>query len=245
MKANARFPILLLLGLAAPATLHAGVIAAAGITEPIADVILSASVPGIVSAWKFKEGDFVNQGDVILELDKRLEELETERRKLAMDKNKKDWEALQTLFQKNSISVRKEELEKAEADYKIAATEYEMATEQLRKRSVAAPTAGNIAEITRDVGEACQPYQPLIRIVDTRQGYFVSNVEARIAGRLNLEQAANLEIASGLDVLKVKGKVVFISPVVDPASGLQKVRIRFDNADGRIRPGVAGKLLLD
>ena len=218
---------------------------AAGITEPIADVTLSASVPGIVSAWKFKEGDFVKQGDVILELDKRLEELETERRKLAMDKNKKDWEALQTLFQKNSISVRKEELEKAEADYKIAATEYEMATEQLRKRSVAAPTAGYLAEIARDVGEACQPYQPLIRIVDTRQGYFVSNVEARVAGRLKLDQTANLEIATGQTVLKVSGKVVFISPVVDPASGLQKVRVLFDNADGRIRPGVAGKLLLD
>lgn len=218
---------------------------AAGITEPIADVTLSASVPGIVSAWKFKEGDFVKQGDVILELDKRLEELETERRKLAMDKNKKDWEALQTLFQKNSISVRKEELEKAEADYKIAATEYEMATEQLRKRSVAAPTAGYLAEIARDVGEACQPYQPLIRIVDTRQGYFVSNVEARVAGRLKLDQTANLEIATGQTVLKVSGKVVFISPVVDPASGLQKVRVLFDNADGSIRPGVAGKLLLD
>lgn len=245
MKANARFPILLLLCLAAPVTLHAGQIMAAGITEPIADVTLSASVPGIVSAWKFKEGDFVKQGDVILELDKRLEELETERRKLAMDKNKKDWEALQTLFQKNSISVRKEELEKAEADYKIAATEYEMATEQLRKRSVAAPTAGYLAEIARDVGEACQPYQPLIRIVDTRQGYFVSNVEARVAGRLKLDQTANLEIATGQTVLKVSGKVVFISPVVDPASGLQKVRVLFDNADGSIRPGVAGKLLLD
>lgn len=219
--------------------------ATAGITEPIADVTLGASVPGIVSAWKFKEGDFVKPGDTIIQLDQRLEELEAARRKLAMDKTQRDWQALQTLFQKNSISVRKEELEKAETDYKIAATEYEMAAEQLHKRSVTAPCSGHIVEILRDVGEACQPYQPLLRIVDTRQCYFVSNVESQTASRLKLEQTVTLEITTGTTTLKLPGKVIYLSPVVDPASGLQKIRILFDNADGRVRPGVAGKLLAE
>ena len=38
----------------------------------------------------------------------------------------------------------------------------------------------------------------------------------------------------------IGGKIVFISPVVDPASGLQKVKVLFDNAEGKIRPGVSG-----
>ena len=41
------------------------------------------------------------------------------------------------------------------------------------------------------------------------------------------------------------GKVVFLSPVVDPASGLQKVKLLFDNADGKVRPGLAGKLFIE
>jgi RND family efflux transporter MFP subunit len=218
---------------------------AAGITEPICDVTLSASVPGIVSAWKFKEGDFVKDGQAIIELDKRLEELEAERRKLARDNHKSDWEALQTLFKKNSISVKKDELEKAETEYKIAAAEFEMAAEQLRKRSISAPCSGYIAEITRKVGEACQPYQPLIRVVDTRQCYFVSNVEARAAAPLKPGQIVTLEIESVPVALKLQGKIIFLSPVIDPASGLQKVRVLFDNADSRVRPGVAGKLLIE
>src|SRR3954471_6905077 len=64
-----------------------------GITEPFLDVTLSASVAGIVTAEKFKEGDFVKEGDVILDLDKKLEELETVRRKLVMDNKKVDYDA--------------------------------------------------------------------------------------------------------------------------------------------------------
>ena len=46
---------------------------APGITEAIADVNLSPSVAGIVSVWKFKEGDFVKENEPIVELDKNLE----------------------------------------------------------------------------------------------------------------------------------------------------------------------------
>lgn len=228
-----------------PVLVRAEPMVVAGITEPIYDVTLSASVPGIVSAWKFKEGDFVREGETIIELDKKLEELEAERRKLAMDNRKQDRDNLQALYKKSSISVKKEELEKAETEYKIAAVEYEMAVEQLRKRSITAPCSGNITDITRDVGEACQPYQPLIRVVDTRQCYFISNVEARAAGRLKPDQNIKVEIEISPAPATIQGKIVFLSPVVDPASGLQKVRVLFDNTDGRVRPGVAGKLIIE
>lgn len=215
---------------------------AAGITEPIADVALSASVAGLVSAWKFKEGDFVKKDDVIIELDNRVETLEVERRKLVMDNRMMEWEALQTLFKKSSISVKKEDLDKAETDYKIAVAEHQMATEQLRKRLIVAPCAGYVVEIVRDVGEACEAYQPLVRMVDPRQCYFVSNVEARADGRLKLGQEVQLRIETSGEPKQCAGKVVFLSPVVDPASGLRKVKVLFDNADRKINPGVAGKM---
>lgn len=224
---------------------HAATVSVTGITEPIADVVLSASVPGIVSAWKFKEGDFIKANEVIIELDNRLEELEVERRKAVLESRKSERDALQTLAAKSSISVKKEELEKAVTDFRIAQAEFEMAVEQLRKRAVISPCAGNIVEIARDVGEACQAYQPLIRVVDTRQCYFVSNVEAKLAGRLKAGQIMKLEIESSSAPVVVEGKITYLAPVVDPASGLQKVKVQFDNADGRVRPGVSGKLLFE
>src|ERR1017187_4512541 len=47
-----------------------------GVTEPVFDVTLSLPVAGIITTLRFKEGDFVQTNDVILELDHRLEEIE-------------------------------------------------------------------------------------------------------------------------------------------------------------------------
>ena len=227
------------------APVSAAPVAVTGITEPVADVVLSASVPGIVSAWKFKEGDFVKANDIIIELDNRLEQLEVERRKAVLDSRKTERDTLQTLAAKSSISVKKEELDKAETDFRIAQTELEMAVEQLRRRAVISPCAGTIVDIARDVGEACQAYQPLIRVVDTRQAYFVGNVEAKLAGRLKSGQKVKLEIENSIAPVVLEGEITYLAAVVDPASGLQKVKVIFDNAEGKIRPGVSGRLLID
>lgn len=235
----------LMLALASFTAASATAATVTGITEPIADVVLSASVPGIVSEWKFKEGDFVKANDVIIALDNQLEELEVQRRQAVLESRKSERDALQTLAAKSSISVKKDELEKAETDYRIAQTELEMAVEQLRRRAVISPCAGNIVEIARDVGEACQAYQPLIRVVDTRQCNFVSNIEAKLAGRLKPGQKVKLAIETPEAPVSVEGEVIYLAAVVDPASGLQKVKVRFDNAAGAIRPGVAGKMIIE
>src|SRR5437870_350400 len=69
-----------------------------GITKALLDVTLSASVPGIITARNSREGDFVHEGAVILELDRKLEELEVERRKLVRDQKWSDFDGTQKLF---------------------------------------------------------------------------------------------------------------------------------------------------
>src|SRR5437016_5863362 len=74
-----------------PAPAADGVPPSPGVTEPILDVTLSAPVPGILTSRKFKEGEFIQEGQVLLELDKRLEELEVDRRKLVTDQKREDY----------------------------------------------------------------------------------------------------------------------------------------------------------
>lgn len=218
--------------------------AAAGVTEPIYDITLSTSVAGIVGQLRCKEGDFVEANAVILELDNKLEELEVSRRALVMENRKSDLEALKLLLSRNSISVKKEEFDKAETDFKIAVAEHAIAVEQLRRRQLFAPYAGYIVELVRDVGEACQPYEPVARLVDPRQCYFVCNLEARLARRVALNQGVELEIDSGEAPVAVGGTVVFVSAVADAASGLQRVKVRFDNAESKVKPGLGGRMII-
>jgi len=217
---------------------------ASGITEPVLDVTLSTPVPGIVSIRKFKEGDLIKEGEILLELDKRLEQLETERRRLVRDQKKTDYEGTARLY-KSTGGVSKEELEKKEVEYRVAAVEHDMAAEGLRRRQLISPLTGTIAEIRLEVGEACEEYQPLARVVDTRRCYFITNIEEKHAAKLTVGQTAMLELDSGTGVIALQGKIDFVSPVVDPASGLQRIKVLFENADGRVQPGVAGRMTLE
>jgi RND family efflux transporter MFP subunit len=226
-----------------PTTALAQAVTAPGITEPFLDAILSTPVAGIVAQRRFKEGDAVKQGDVILELDKRLEELDVIRRKAVYEQAETEYVVTKKLFDKPNSSTPGVDVEKRKLERDVAKVEFELAQEQLRRRHLAAPFDGSIAEIFLQVGEACQIQEPIARLVDTRRCYFVSNVEAKAGRNLKPGQRVNLEIDTGANApVQVAGTVDFISPVVDPASGLMKVKVLFENANGAVRPGVAGKM---
>jgi RND family efflux transporter MFP subunit len=222
-----------------PAARAADSTAITGITEPFMDVTLGASVAGIIHTEFFKEGDLVKKGDVILELDKRLEELEVERRDAVMTQNKMQLDSTRKLV-RTTKSISTEELAKKEAEYNISAAERGIAAEQLAHRQIVAPFSGAITEIQLHPGAACAPYQPLVRLVDTTRCYFVGQIEGNSVSNLKLNQIVKIEVDG--HATPVSGKICFISPVVDPASGLARVKALFENADGKIRPGVTAKM---
>lgn len=222
---------------------HAATHSATGITESILDATLSSPVPGVLAQRRFKEGDTVKLGDVLIELDRRLEELEVVRRKAVHAQSKAEYEVTKALYEKPGSSTPKVDVERRLLEYEVAKVEHELAEEQLKRRVIRAPFEGTIAELFLQVGEACQAQQPLARLVDTRQCHFICNVEARFSRTLRLHQEVDLEIGEGGDPVRERGKIVFISPIADPASGLMKVKVLFPNPTGLVRPGVAGKML--
>jgi RND family efflux transporter MFP subunit len=241
-----------------------------GITESIEDVTLSLSVAGTVSRVFFDEGDPVKRGQCILELDRRLEQLEVDRRKLIWESKaevesaharvltlKSQLESTRDLFQSTG-SVSREELEEKELEYNLAVAEqkrlameeekqrieYEMAVENLSKRRLTSPIGGVVIKLFLDVGESCEPEQPLAHVVDPTRCLFICNMEEWLGRTLKPGQVVDLAINTGYETVAKKGKIVFASPVVDPASGLLEVKAAFENRDGEVRPGVSGSMLL-
>lgn len=217
-----------------------------GISEPVLDAVLAFPVTGIVTTRLFPEGAAVRKGQVILELDKRLEELDVERRRLAMQLAQAELERLQTLARKNAISVSREETDKKQAEFEIARVEHEIAQEMVRRRQLMAPADGFIAQYFKQVGEACDEERtPVARFVDTSRCLFVVDCEPSAARGLQTGQKARLQFDGPQGVLDVAGTIHFIAPVVDAASGLLRVKILFENTDRRIRPGISGRLILE
>ena len=217
----------------------AGALEVSGITEPYMDVTLGLSDAGIIHNQFFKEGDVVKKGDVILELDKNLETLEVTRRKAVMDQNKMVYDSTRELAE-TTKSVSKEDLTKAEAEYQVSAAEYDIAVQQLAQRQLGAPFSGAITEVLLKPGAAVAPYQPLVRLVDTSRCYFVGHVDGVAAAGLRLDEPVKIELDGGQTIA---GKICFISPVVDAASGLARIKAIFDNSTGEIRPGLAARMV--
>ena len=213
-----------------------------GITEPYFDVLLSSSVQGTIHQQNYNEGDAVKSGSPILELDSKLEELETRRRKEVMERNKADLEGTRTLFERTK-AVSKDELDKKQMEYNVSVAEHGIAEEQLKRRKIVAPFDGNIVEVFQQPGSSCEPYKPLVRLVDTKRCYFVGHVEGVAAAGLKLGQEVKIQV-SGSNA-PIKGSICFLSPVVDQASGLAKVKAIFDNAAGQTRPGLAAVMTLE
>ena len=244
--------------------------AIAGLTEPVKDVLLSFEADGKIAKIYFKEGDLVEKGATIMALNKWFEELEVQRNKLvwegkaemhsAMERQKTLkalFESTRELYEK-TWSVSKDELQKLELEYKLAeaeyerlgiaekreAIEYDMARAKLDKLVLRSPVTGIISELVVDAGESCEPRQPVVRVVDTSKCMLICNIEASLGIRFKEKQMVDLEIQSGAASVRKKGKIVFISPVVDPASGLYRVKVEFENKNREIKPGVEGFLLI-
>jgi RND family efflux transporter MFP subunit len=239
-----------------------------GITQAHKDVDLSMQVRGRITKIFYREGSRVKIGTIILNLDNRLEQLAVDQRRLFLNNRvelrgakereqilKKRLETTRQLFME-SRSVSGEFLEQKELEYLAAVIErkrlqvveaqekieYEVAKTNLERRMLRAPFEGVITKIFFDEGESIDANQPLVHLVDADTIYFVANLEERIGRQFQLGQKVYLAIQVGDSKQIRDGVIVYVSPVVDPASGLMEVKARFDNQDGVFRPGVGGEI---
>jgi RND family efflux transporter MFP subunit len=216
-----------------------------GVTEPIKDVTLAFPIVGVVGARPLEEGSTVRKGQVVIELDKQLEELDLERKRLSRELAASELERLKSLAQRNAISVSKEEIEKKRSEFEITKVDHDLAAAVLMRRQLISPIDGQVAQFYKDVGEKCEDQQPVVRIVDTRRCHLVANLEPSLAQSLRLNQKVRVEVLIDDSPVTVEGTLIYLSPVADAASGLLRIKAVFENPEGKIRPGIAGRLRID
>jgi len=259
----------LLLTLAAFASPVSAQLVISGITRARVDLKLSLPVAGRVEQLAVSEGDPVNKGDVILSLDKALETLEVERRKLLLDDVSKLVELRQreavlreqvanarSLLLSQLVSRKQVEDEEMvlrdvlaqlgalESAKKRERVEYELAQEALARRILRAPANGTIAKINFRVGESLAANDAAVSLVDITKVRFVGTLPASAAARLSVGLTGRLVLAREGGEIVRQARISFVSPLTDAASGLVEVIAEFDNADKAVRPGIAGQMPL-
>lgn len=241
-----------------------------GVIRPLNDVELSFSVDGIIDELFIAEGDSASKGQALLKLEDTLQSLDVERRRLAKDDDSElqasylNLQELKQLYDRKQqlksisrsvsdtelnrlqiqLNTGKAEHERAEAAEKREAIELSIAENVLSLYTLKAPFDGQLVEVVPRVGEWVKLGTPVLRFVDVTTCYLELDVELEVAVKLSKQQQVPLTVHQAPKPFSHSGIVEFISPVVDAASGLVRVKITMDNQDQRIKPGVTAALNL-
>ena len=241
---------------------------APGVTQSLRDLKLSLTVNGRVETLLVQEGQRVSRGQLLLRLDRTLEELEVQRRRLLLADTARLTElrgkekmlaeqvaALRPLLDAGGIARKQFEDEELalgtvaaerkalEAGKLREQVELDLATEAFERRHLRSPITGLVTKILMRGGESVAANEPVMHVVDVSRVRFMGTVPAALGAQLKAGRTVTIRLGLDDKAATRQARLVFVSPVTDAASGLVEVIAEFDNADGSVKPGVSGRML--
>lgn len=239
-----------------------------GYTEPYRTINVATSQTGILDQLRVREGDHVNEGQILGALDNDVHAALLAVAKAGMEAHgerdsaqaelglrQRRLEALEKLL--TDGHARPEEVERARTDLAIAEAHVQTALEdkelktleytrirlQMEQRSIRAPLAGEVTTIYKQRGEFLAPNEPvLLRLVELdplRVTFFLSRPQADL---LRIDSQVRVSFVAGNQT--VVGAVEFVSPVTDAESGTVSVKVRLANPGQRLHGGERCRLVL-
>lgn len=229
-------------------------LAAIGSGEPFSTVSIHAQVTGVLTAVRFKEGDDVQKGDVLFELDRRPLEaaLEQAKANLARDTAQAANARAQALrvqgLAERGIAPR-DQLDQAltaatalEATMAADQAAAENATVQLQYATITAPLSGRTGALMAHEGSLVRANDttPLVVINQVSPLYISFSVpESRLADLKRRLAAGPLEVTAQPpgEAVERAGRISFVDNQVDSTTGTIRLKAVFPNANHVLWPG--------
>jgi len=218
---------------------------------PNHDVRVSAQVAGRVAELKVAEGDAVKAGEIVARIDDRpyrdqlhqaeaasaqaAASLENAKLTLARNQNLVD----RGIAARKDLDDARTQSAVAQAAVQQADASLALARLQLQRTEVASPLDGVVVKRFASVGEQVDgtAAQPLVEVAELGEVELAGNAPAVDLSSLHAGEniAFTTEAFPGR---KFTGRVVAISPAVDPMTNAGLVRVRIANPRGALRMGM-------
>ena len=189
---------------------------------------------GLVKTILVEEGDRVEEGQPLAQLDTDALELTLQEREVNMNSLESNYNRSQELLEQELLSSQ--EFEQTKFQYEAARTQYESAQLQLAYATVRSPFAGIITERLIEVGNLVNANDVVFRTADLDPLLARIYVPEKDIGQVRAGQSVRINV-EGSDQTHT-GRVARISPIVDPQSGTVKVTVEIRDRRGTLRPGM-------
>jgi membrane fusion protein (multidrug efflux system) len=198
-----------------------------------------SKVRGMVTEINVEEGDFVNADEVLAQLEDEQLELEAQRAKATMDRLQNELTRKEELFNKNLISAQ--EFENAKYEYQAQKSEYELAQLKIKNSKIRSSISGIISDRLIKVGNMINTDQEVFEITDFDPILAVLKVPEHEMAKIRKGQQALLE-ADAIKNETFEGKVLRVSPTVDPQTGTFEVTVYIRDESKQLKPGMFGRV---
>ncbi|MBN2009597.1 efflux RND transporter periplasmic adaptor subunit [candidate division KSB1 bacterium] len=217
------------------------------------DVKVFSKIPDRIEAYYVDEGDAVKAGDPIVKIvattiEQAVHQAEAGLAAATAQKMniESEYARAKRLFGENAMS--KQQYDAVETQYESVNAQVKQATaalatakSQYRDATVSAPISGIIGKRYFEVGDMAAPSVPVVSVVQMENVKILVDVTEQDMGRLKVGQKANITVRSYPDEI-FSGKVVKISPILDPITRMGSVEILLANPEHRLKPGMYAEI---
>jgi len=210
-----------------------------GQTEAWQDVRLASEADGIVEWMDPKEGDSVNKGQLIAQIEVSALKAALDQAEASFDLADKLYQRRKMLFERKVIAT--EELDRSANERALALTRLRRARVEYERGFLHSPINGVIDHLFIDVGEFVDRGNPVADIVNVDKIKINVNVPELDVRYLRTGQKALVTIDAFPD-RRLSGTIDFVAYKADPATKTFNVRVLIDNQARDIRPGMIARL---
>ncbi len=212
-----------------------------GLALPFKDVTISSPVQEIIAEVKVSEGETVKAGQVLARLRDDKERAEHDRYGQIVKKREFDYKAANALAT-DRIGSREKALE-TEIELALGKIDVELSRQKLEEKTIRSPIDGVVIKNHKETGESVDRVEAMFQVVDVGRLYLQFHVEPQTAEKIRKDQ--KVKFSTQLHPEQTHDAVVdFVSPAADPASGLFRVKLLYENAGGKVQAGTRVTALL-
>ncbi len=207
--------------------------------EADAQATVVAKISGIVEKIRVEEGMAVKAGDMLAQLEQDRLQLEVARARANYQQLKAEFSRNERIIEQNLVS--REQYDRSRYELQASKAALDLAELSLRESTIRAPIDGVISGRHVKTGNSVQVNAALFDITHMDSLEAQLHVPEREIHKLKAQQPAMIAVDAWPEET-FAGHVKRINPVVDPTSGTVKVTVAVDNPEGKLLPGMFGRL---
>lgn len=209
-------------------------LSAIGTVAAVQGVTVSADLPGQVDEISFVSGKPVNKGDVLVRLDTKQEHAQLVAAEAARELARVDFNRAKDMLA-NGI-IPQATFDSTSAQFKQADARVGEIKATIERKIIRAPFSGVLGIRQVNLGQYLEGGAPVVGLQSLRPAYVNFTVPQQEIGALPI--GSQVEVTSDAIGGSEKGRINALDSTIDEATRHVHVQAIFDNASGKLRPGM-------